>query len=138
MPQLRYIRFWCSQCQDFTLHLDTCTICGTQTETYKISEIPKEKLFKQQNRYLKQKQNSVRSLVVESFFNTVNDEVGSNIQITECDAGMEKILEKRNAEYNKKENELEEERKKYSKQRRNDKCLCGSGKKYKNCHLKNF
>ena len=55
MPTIEYSRFWCSQCQEFTIQHrgeeGSCTICGTITKEYKLSEVPIEKIQEQRKRY---------------------------------------------------------------------------------------
>ena len=58
--------------------------------------------------------------------------------IIESDAGL---VKERKIQQENKEKMLEElriERAKYAHLRRNDLCSCGSGKKFKNCHLSIF
>lgn len=151
MPTRSYIRFWCSKCQEFTIQNvgeeGACTICGTITKTYKLSEVSEEKLIAQRERYnnkrksyiLKQLSTYVKpSSASYNFF----DEVGSNVDIVEDDAGQKDIDEinrKEREERLKAKQELKEEYQLfYKKLGRNDKCACGSGNKYKNCCLSKF
>jgi len=65
------------------------------------------------------------------------DSIRQDIQ--ECDAGQIKINEHkkalREAERRERQQEITFYRENFSNLGRNDKCSCGSGKKYKQCHL---
>ena len=55
MPQITYNRFWCTQCQDYTLqHAGEDGACGTVTKEYKLSDVPEDKITAQRARYNKQ------------------------------------------------------------------------------------
>jgi len=142
-------RFWCTECKDFTLHLPGdeggCITCGTVTKTYKLSDVPDEKIQKQQRRYRDSQMNGwlsfmkPRKNILEELF---NEDWENDIEVHECDAGWEKILEERN-KIRQEERRILQEKKddfnaRFAHLGRNDKCGCGSGLKYKNCHLKEF
>jgi len=150
MPTITYLRFWCSKCQDFTLHNmgnnKDCRICGTVTESYKLSEVPEDKLKQQRARYI-ESNNPVNyymsaikgTLLKDIYLDLTKSE--PEIKIIEDDAGQKEISERRNRAYNerlKKHNDLKEEYKKFKGIGRNDLCACGSNVKYKNCCLKKF
>ena len=69
-------------------------------------------------------------------------EPGSNPIIVESDAGQEainKIIEEERIKEKERINNLKEEYNIFYKHlSRNDKCACGSGKKYKNCCINKF
>ncbi len=155
----RVKRLWCKSCNDWTLfdvkntNIDSndigtepicqkyCIFCGTNFIDYSLSEISEEKLIEQRKRYCEQKSAEFRQMMgmVEAMSENPRidfSELNHNSDILETDAGLEAIRaeEKRNIA----------EQKSISKQiinnfrniGRNDPCNCGSGKKYKNCHLK--
>jgi uncharacterized protein YchJ len=71
--------------------------------------------------------------------------VGSDVRIIEADAGQKEIDDENHRIYVENEKIRAEEtrlfledQKKYAHLGRNDKCLCGSGKKYKKCCLTKF
>lgn len=151
MPTRKLHRFWCSKCKEFTLHKTwgdkSCTECGTVTDTYNISDVPEEKLLEQRKRYSASqpglhtyldflRPKSQLEQLAEMF---AEDE---RTEIIETDAGQKEIDERRAKERAKEMAEkrrIHEERKaeveKYKNLGRNDKCACGSGKKYKQCCL---
>lgn len=148
-PVKIYYRFWCKQCQDFTLQNtgedESCRICGTITESYNLNEVPHEKLIEQQNRYRKMKMERFASIlnVFEPVFDILSDmDEAYKPRIIECDAGYKQIEEERTQK--RKERELQKEllqkekKEKFSGINRNDICPCGSGKKYKKCCQSKF
>jgi len=159
MPIITYHRIWCKTCNEFTLHFFNknnendesgyfCKDCKTKYSDILLKEIPNNKILEQRERYEKSKKEDFNNMLNGylnpnfSFLKEMKNmfsEPGSNIEIVESDAGQklidEKILEKRKEEL-KKYNEEREEAKKYKHLGRNEKCLCGSNLKYKNCCLK--
>jgi len=147
MPTREYIRFWCSKCQEFTIQHKgkegACTICGTITKEYRISEVPKEKIEEQRKRYnasrLKKYGDYVkmfgRNNMLESIFREPG-EIGYT-DIIEDDAGQREIDQTRFNERSKQAEKRKEAQKEYELHfkhtGRNDKCPCGSGNKYKKC-----
>lgn len=155
MPTRTLHRFWCTECKDYTLHNTLgskgCTICGTITETYNLKDVPEEKVLEQRERYKKSKRNIFESYLsfiqpknqLEQLVEMFHEECKT--EIIETDAGQKYIDEQREIERRKKASEayqvrkeLEDEYKKYKKLGRNDICLCGSGRKYKNCCITKF
>lgn len=67
---------------------------------------------------------------------------GNDIKIIECDAGQKYIDNKRHEAYEKAKQErnemINDYNQNYSKLNRNDKCSCGSNKKFKVCCLPKF
>ena len=117
--------------------------CGTQYTSVNKSEIPVDKLLEQRARYKEQRRLEFQKLYgsmlngygmsnpLETFFNDVK--IG--VEVVETDAGLEaeeaekkRIRDEKRAEFN-----LEVSA--FKKLGRNDRCLCGSGKKYKQCCL---
>lgn len=156
MPTITLKRIWCKTCNEFELHATEtifgkewfCNKCATEyIDGILYSEIPEEKLIAQRVRY-KEKQRKDMGDVYSQFimggglsgmFDTFS-EVGSNTEIYESDAGqiqIDKAMKlKRDEAYEKrriqrvKDLELKQS---FHKLGRNDKCLCGSEKKYKKC-----
>ena len=132
---------WCKTCNDFTLHFhdDACKTCKTVYSDVYLSEIPKDKIIEQRQRYKASKQRSFSRMM--GAYMTMGANVFAtdpNVTIVESDAGQKSIDEekqKEREEEKKKREELKQESLKYAKVQRNSPCLCGSGKKYKNCHL---
>ncbi|MCK9574675.1 MAG: SEC-C metal-binding domain-containing protein [Candidatus Pacearchaeota archaeon] len=127
-----------------------CTECGTEHVDVMLKDIPKEKLAEQRQRYIKSKEEkmikayksffqSSQQSQMEQFIHMFSEpEIG--IEIVEADAGQKYIdeenqrirteeREKRIAERNQRLADYAP----YRKLGRNDKCLCGSDKKYKKC-----
>lgn len=143
MPTIRYNRFWCSKCQEFTLQEPNggqCKVCGTVTTEYKFSGVPEEKLVEQRARYNKSHYDKTFGIYnafmlghgIEHLFS----EVGSDVDIHEDDAGQKEIDEanrKRYAERRLAREKLQEEYKLFKGTGRNEPCPCGSGVKYKRC-----
>lgn len=142
-------RTWCKNCQNFTIQKWqenndlVCENCSTVYTSYKPSEIPEDKLLAQRRRYIEQKRKKFHNLYgtylnpLTSIFDTSREIGYQNIE--ECDAGQKAIDDKKiqlKAEV-KKETEMIilNYQENYSKLNRNDKCSCGSNKKYKQCHL---
>lgn len=145
------IRFWCSKCQEFTVHQgDSCLTCGTVTNEYLLSDVPIEKLEAQRERYKRMKQrnsplNAYLNIlgcgsilhgngIPDSFNKSVEEANQENI--IETDAGQKTIDKKRTERLEKLREERrarEEEYLKFKGTGRNDLCPCGSGKKYKTC-----
>lgn len=149
MPSRIYHRFWCSSCNDFTLHghgVDSaCHDCGTVTKEYNLSEVPLDKLLAQRERYKRKRR--------ESVLNMFNAPIGlfdrtHSYEIIETDAGQKEIDDVREKQLKKLREErdalVEEYNLFYRNTGRNDACPCGkvdnNGKplKYKKCCLTRF
>jgi len=153
MPTRILNRFWCKECKEFTLHNTwgnkSCITCGTITESYKLSEVPEEKIMEQRARYNKAKKSAIDTYL--NFLKPSNPilelfkEDCSQDEIRECDAGQKSIDDEKQRIHNEEINArlaakraLQEEYVKFKKLGRNDKCACDSGKKYKNCCMNKF
>ncbi len=158
MPTINYHRTWCKTCNDWTLHhhgfqseVSSCKICKTEWTEITLGEIPKEKVIEQRERYKDSKKKSVG--VLGAYFRAAANNYegldmrppGSDVKITEEDAGQELLNEKRvamldarMAEETEKQKKLQQEYISFKSLGRNDICLCGSGKKYKKCCMKKF
>ena len=142
-------RTYCKTCQNFTIHswIDSKLLCGqcdTQDSGYKISEVSPELIEQQRERYRSYKQRNFGGLY-GAFIRGVGIEAMMNLDvpiIEECDAGLNNIYAEKRKEKERLlaiKNELYEYYiANYKHLNRNDKCSCGSGKKYKQCHLKQF
>lgn len=142
MPQIRNYRTWCKSCEDWTIHSheQKCNRCDTMFESYNLSDIPENKLEEQRVRYSLSRINSVKSIYVTTLSMGHNFSNSKTVTV-EDDAGQGKINEERKRQrqaIKDKISEISAEHEPYSKINRNDKCLCGSGKKYKQCHLLYF
>lgn len=158
-------RQWCTNCQLFTIHekvdstetdhqkyqfcsftddKDYATICecNKQYESVNIQDIPLEKLIEQQERYISSTKNIVQEDIVAMTLASLGEqpEENQNVIIIETDAGYRQI--KKQEFDREREKQLEAKRAFwqkyytfYAKLGRNDKCGCGSGTKYKKCHL---
>ena len=147
-PRKKY-RTYCKTCKDFTVHnWETkndlsCETCNTIEDGYKISEVEPHLIEQQRKRYTKMRTSKVgdiyQSFMMGTGLKTLMELENISQHIIECDAGQKEIDEKR------KQRRLDiiEERRKikeefdnnYKNLGRNDKCSCGSGKKFKKCHL---
>ena len=138
MPTITYHRFWCYECQEFTLHFsDNCQTCGTPTpESYNLSDVPQDKIDIQRKRYTESKSSGLLYSLLHNNTSSMFDTFGSNDTIVETDAGQIEINEDRNKEREKHRQKIEEYKtiiNDYKDVKRNDKCICGSDKKYKKC-----
>lgn len=155
-----YSRAWCKHCNDWTLFENAkesddyfCKDCNNVFETYLLSDVPDDKIIEQRERYIESKRKdwdetfkmlqpgySEMRMAIDMF-----SPPKSKIVIIEADAGQKAIdkqkREERERAYQKKREEREKQRKEYeaySQLGRNDKCICGSGLKYKKCCLHKF
>ena len=107
-----------------------------------MSEVPEEKILEQQKRYREKQMNSYlkylqpqKSIFEEMF----SEEIGTTV-IHEDDAGWKEISEQRAQAREDARREIREAKEEYdrlySHLGRNDLCSCGSGKKFKHCHIK--
>lgn len=136
-------RLWCKKCNDFTLHEElndnsNCS-CGQVYSNVKISEINKEKLIEQRERFKNQELTEFNDLMsmMTNKLNPIsmfsNDAFEVKTKIIESDAGL-KSERKRKIEIKEKlKEEAEIELSKFKGIQRNDKCICKSGLKYKKC-----
>ncbi len=157
MPTLKYFRTWCKSCDDFTPHRtfandnSKCNRCDTVWSDITLDQIPHEKVLQQRERYMQKRGNPIQSLLRSFSEPTILDQLTGrapawpDAEIDEYDAGMQDILDARNKKYadeiekrRKEKEELQKEYKLYVNLGRNDKCACGSGKKYKHCCIQRF
>ena len=115
-----------------------CTSCNTKLTDRNISikNIPESKILEQRYRYKNYKIQSLAHFMggaKTDFFDSPKK------LIVESDAGLENEAREKEAinrekliQYNKTKEELQ----KFKHCERNDPCLCGSGKKFKKCHLR--
>ena len=129
-------RLWCSSCRDWkvftVLASAKCDICGTDHVPVKISSIPVEKVEEQRKRYTE----FSKRKMVSWLFSLFSSEQG----IIESSAGIlqeKRLLKKKREEEREKMRELLKKKKEFENQTRevgrNQFCICGSGKKFKNC-----
>jgi hypothetical protein len=144
-------RTYCKSCEDFTVHSREffkedliCENCDTVESGYKISEVDPNLIKIQRERYKKSRKRKMGGLY-SAFLGGAGIQAIMDLDeiiVVECDAGQFEIDEQI------KQNRLEKVRKfqaikdefnqKYSKLGRNENCSCGSGKKFKKCHLPIF
>lgn len=146
MNNKKLIRFWCHKCQDFTIQeVDgKCLTCETINESYKLSDVPMDKIETQRSRYKAAEMKSVFSPFLnfmnpDSFMSSV--EFANRSTIIEDDAGQKAIDEtnaKKREEWRKEQDAKRAEYLKFKGTNRNDSCPCGSNKKYKHCCLDKF
>jgi hypothetical protein len=138
---------WCVNCQEWELferpfkerELEkedlVCGVCKNQFQDgLKYKDIPPDKLIEQRKRYKEGNRRDFQSMTMmmmsggnDLFSNVSND------RIVEHDAGQDEI-DKQIVENKVRVRKAEvEEFKKFAHLGRNDKCACGSDKKYKKC-----
>lgn len=157
-----YYRHWCTKCNEWTIFEEkggfredkviTCKTCGLEHQKVKLSEIPEEKLKEQRDRWKLQQRRDTNDIYLKFVTGGFNrnplmdmlTETPTEFEerIVEADAGQKSIDEaKREREAKERQKKYEERQKKLEWKRqykglgRNDKCICGSGKKYKKCCL---
>lgn len=133
-------RTYCKKCNDFKIHTWLkedliCDSCKTVFTSYSSAEIDQNIIEKQRGRYKEQQGKQVKRLLTY---------IGGNISfaqstVIECDAGQKEIDNKKK-ELNQQMRQqkqllLEDYNTNYRHLNRNDKCSCGSSKKFKQCHL---
>ena len=151
-------RTWCKRCLDFTLHkwikIDSsnsliCEDCKSEENGYTLSEIPEKKIFEQRERYKimeRKKFEKLLNIYKKPFMNILHmmSEPSQFIEtvIIEDDAGQKYLNEQKTKAYDERKRLLNEMQNDYDLNykhlNRNDKCACGSNKKYKQCHLSYF
>lgn len=134
-------RTYCKTCQEFTIHSSNiiCQNCDTKFTPYTINNVDKDKIKHQRERYNKQNQKEMLG-IYGAFIqgNGLKELMNFDEKIIECDAGQKEINKNKQLVREKvrqKAEELRQEYIVYKHLNRNDKCLCESGKKYKQCHL---
>lgn len=146
MPTKQLVRYWCHKCQEFTIQEmeGTCLTCDTINESYKLSDVPKEKLEAQRERYKASRLHNIYNPYI-SLLNAdslnASVEYDNRTTIIEADAGQKAIDEakrKKREEWQKEREWRKEEYLKFKGTNRNDLCPCGSKKKYKHCCLNRF
>ena len=122
-----------------------CENCGSEYVPYSLSEVPDEKIEAQRRRYKRHKGEEFARLLNiysrETQANMLADmlrEPGSELseqRILEDDAGQIDLDDQLKAEREARRREEIEFKERYRGVQRNEKCLCGSGLKYKKCCL---
>lgn len=137
-------RTYCKTCANFTIHTTdyVCQNCNTEYTPYFPSQVNSDLVSLQRQRYKKQRQEEIGGLYGAFIRGNGLNALMCDFEtagVIECDAGQKEI------DNNRKE-QREEARKKgreilndyntnYKHLNRNDKCTCGSDKKFKQCHL---
>lgn len=142
-------RTYCKSCKNFTIHSADyiCETCQTEFTSYFPSEVDKDLVEKQRQRYKQQRANQWGG-IYNAFLSGVGLNYIENMaqrtqkEIIECDAGQVEIDNKkkqiREQEKQRIQNIQDDYNTNYKHLNRNDKCACGSGKKFKHCHLIEF
>lgn len=143
-------RTYCKTCNNFTVHTADyiCQTCNTEFTSYFPSEVDAVLVEQQRERYSKQKQDDMLG-IYGAFMqgNGIQALIDSNSQyergkVIECDCGQKEIdnrkKEQRETAERKGQEILDDYNTNYKQLNRNDKCTCGSGKKFKQCHLVYF
>jgi hypothetical protein len=140
-------RTYCKTCKSFTIHSSNliCETCSTEFTSYFVNEVDSVLIPQQRKRYSKQKVDNVLGIYgkfiqgdgVQAVLDSSNEfERG---KIIECDAGQKEIDDsnkKQREEIKRKGQEiLDDYNTNYKHLNRNDKCSCGSERKFKHCHL---
>lgn len=143
-------RTYCKTCRDFTVHTAEyiCENCNTEFTSYFPSEVDSNLVEQQRERYTKQRLKEVLGLYgafmqgngIQAIIDSPNEfEIG---KIIECDAGQKELDNRRKEQKEelkrKVQGILDDYNTNYKHLNRNDKCTCGSGKKFKQCHLTYF
>ena len=154
MPKLVKYRKWCLNCNNWEIFFEknlfdpkslVCESCRLAYVEINLSEIPEDKIQLQRYRYkimLKKNNDVVRFFALSLGLGFPSMPVQN---IIEDDAGQREIylqIQKQNEEIKEQKRvqrlEYEAEQQKYKHLGRNDRCSCGSGKKYKKCCLSKF
>lgn len=148
-PKPRH-RTYCKTCEEFTIHSGElfCESCDTRFTSYFPNEVDSILIDQQRKRYSKQRADDVLGLYgkfiqgngVQAIIDS-SDEYERG-KIIECDAGQKQIDDenkKQKEEFKRKGQEiLDDYNNNYKHLNRNEKCSCGSEKKFKQCHLLHF
>lgn len=162
MPTREYKRLWCKTCNDWELFEQQypnpkewfCRKCESVHEKTLLSEIPEEKLIEQRKRYVEWNHRAMGKFMGEFMMSQEERNLrefvhmfsppGSDweTEIIESDAGQHAIDDEEKRKRDEKRQKYLEEKEaakqhvlKYKGANRNDKCPCGSGKKFKKCCL---
>lgn len=141
-------RTYCKTCKDFTIHTADliCQTCSTESTSYFPSEVDSNLIEQQRNRYNNQKLQNLGGLYGAFLggygIHALMELDNLSERIIECDAGQKEIdnrkKEQREEAKRKGQEILDDYNTNYKHLNRNDKCTCGSGKKFKQCHLLHF
>lgn len=133
-------RTYCKTCNSFKIHTWksqelVCDTCETVFSSYFPNQIDQNIVQEQRERYKKQEIKNVTKL----FTYLGTNHSFPQTAVTECDAGQEDLDNKRK-ELNRqiqlqKHLLIDDYNANYKHLSRNDKCSCGSNKKFKQCHL---
>lgn len=143
-------RTYCKTCKDFTIHSWmskddlTCETCGMVETGYNINEVDENLIQEQRERYKKMRARKFGGLYGAFMIGAGLKAMMEleKVMVIECDAGQKQIdkqLKQSRLKYIEERKKIQQEfNDKYGKLGRNDKCVCGSGKKFKKCHLPIF
>lgn len=147
-------RAWCQTCADYVLYTINpretkevvCDICTKEHIITPLEQIPRMKILEQRERYKEAKRRHMEEILKLPYrgmlmeMSMFSPWPTPKVNITESDAGQKALDEKAKRdrqkaliEWEEKQNRRKEMQKKFKDVQRNDKCLCGSGKKFKKC-----
>lgn len=141
-------RTYCKTCKNFTIHTSDyiCQTCDTKFTTYNTSEVDGNLVEQQRKRYNEKRSQKVGNLykafMMGVGIEAIMDTSWKPAEVIECDAGQKEIdngkKEQREEVKRKVQEILDDYNTNYKHLNRNDKCTCGSDKKFKQCHLIHF
>jgi hypothetical protein len=123
--------------EDIKKPIYVCNTCNTVFTPYNLRYIDKEKIEAQRQRFKAQRRSNFHKTMnlfsMIGFTNSFPDLKEG--KYFEADAGLEREEELRRQIVKERKEMQQAELQKFKDVGRNDKCLCGSGKKYKKCCL---
>ena len=145
------IRTYCKSCEEFKIHDQvqslgedlklSCSTCNTIGTPYKWEDLDYDKIQDQRIRY-KRSQTQAIGRTMNTFLSFGMAMELDELRLVEDDAGQkdidEQLKQDRLKAIEERRVEVEHFNETYKPLGRNDKCACGSGKKYKQCHLPIF
>lgn len=145
MPQITAHRLWCKTCNDWNLFSKSfsdeekglkCDKCNTNHVDTILTEIPDEKITEQQERFKKQRREHFEKSYLE-YLNPSNpfEETIGIANVIESDAGILAIEKAAKEKRDMEKATAIDDMNNHKHLGRNDKCICNSGEKYKNCCL---
>lgn len=142
-------RTYCKSCEDFTIHNwieDTleCETCNTKDTGYNLNDVEPKLLERQRERY-NEYHKGILGGIYGAFLGGLGLQAIMELDktiVVEDDAGQKTIDRQKKQEWAIRQAKakaiFDDFKENYSNLGRNDKCSCGSGKKYKKCHIPIF
>lgn len=143
MPTKIYNRLWCKHCSDWKLFFKEfpnkdlkCSDCNVVHDKTLLSEIPEDKILEQRERFKeKRSYNFRRTINMISSLQYGTPGYDFSDDILESDAGLQSIEQYQKEKRDERLKEIKEDINAHKDIGRNEKCKCGSNKKYKQCCL---